>query len=101
MDAPKKIAVGVRVKEKRRDSQIGIVLTAVGKAQWTVKFNGDTTEHTKSSQALTIYKAAYSNELTPPKKPAINVPRAAPQTGRRVDDEDGIECVNEETESYR
>ena len=59
MDAPKKIAVGVRVKEKRRDGRIGTVLTAVGKAQWTVKFDGDTTEHTERSQALMIHKAPY------------------------------------------
>ena len=87
---PKKIGIGVRVEEKKKDGQIGTVLNAVGPKTWNVEFDGGTTEH-KTSQSLKIYKAAYTNLSTPHKKTAATVIRAAPKTGRRVEDEDHVE----------
>ena len=95
MNRPKRVGVGVRVKERKRYGQIGTVLRAVDNGVWAVKFDGGETEQ-KTYQSLAIYEAAYVNPSTPPKKLAVKVTRAAPRTGRRkVED---VECVLEDDE---
>ena len=80
---PVRIAVGVRVQERKKDGRTGTVLEAAGLRKWVVQFDGeDGTEVKSSSGALQIYMEAYAKQDTPKKSLATSVQPAPPKTGR-------------------
>ena len=83
--APRRIAVGVRVQErkKKEDARIGTVIRAEGLRLWDVQFDDeDGTEVKSSGGALRIYMGAYGKQDTPKKSLATSVQPAPPKTGR-------------------
>mmetsp|Transcript_20233 Transcript_20233/g.43993 ORF Transcript_20233/g.43993 Transcript_20233/m.43993 type:complete len:627 (-) Transcript_20233:1152-3032(-) len=82
---PKRIAVDVRVHERKKDGRTGTVIKAVGVGlrKWVIQFDGeDGTEVKSSASALQIYMEAYRKQDTPKKSLATSVQAAPPKTGR-------------------
>ena len=80
---PTRIAVGVRVQERKKDGRTGTILEAAGLRKWVIQFDGeDGTEVKSSGGALRIYMGAYGKQDTPKKSLAISVQPAPPKTGR-------------------
>ena len=80
---PARIAVGVRVQERKKDGHTGTILEAAGLRKWVIQFDGeDGTEVKASGGALRIYMEAYAKQDTPKKSLATSVQPAPPKTGR-------------------